>query len=126
MKRVIIILTLSCACLVGCPGESTDNPPPPQTLAIFHNNLGPMCIDALEWLDTMQNQHPDLTVQEYLTTNPANVVLLNQMRSEHGQSQGVSTTFEYLPIIFYRGQAFSGFNDQVRDTLETLIVSADD
>lgn len=126
MRRVIIILALSCACLVGCPGEPTGNPPAPQTLAIFHNNLGPMCIDAIEWLDIMQEQHPDLAVQEYLTTNPSNLVLLNQMRSEHGQSQGVSTTFEYLPIIFYRGQAFSGFNDQVRDALETLIVSADD
>ncbi|MDM8004847.1 MAG: hypothetical protein QUV05_01660 [Phycisphaerae bacterium] len=112
---------LVCGCTPAPPGEW----PGEDTLIIFDNGSGPMCLDALAWLETMQTEHPDLVVQEYLTTNPANVSILADLKLQHGQSQGVSTTFQYLPIIFYRGQAFSGFNDEVEQTLGTLIESAE-
>lgn len=111
---------LVCGCAPAPPGEL----PGEDTLIIFHNGSGPMCLDALAWLETMQTEYPDLVVQEYLTTNLANVSILADLKLQYGQSQGVSTTFQYLPIIFYRGQAFSGFNDEVEQALGALIESA--
>lgn len=92
-----------------------------DALIIFHNGTGSGCLAALEWLTGMQSEHPDLVVEEYLVTDFANYLLLNQMKALYGQSQGVSTTFGYLPIIFYKGQAFSGFNDEVQNALAALI-----
>jgi len=115
------------ALAVGCsPGPYDDYVIDENTLVIFHNGSGPMCLEAVEWLGTMQAEHSGLVVEEHLTTNPANVALLAELKSRYGQSQGVSTTFGYLPIIFFHGQAFSGFNDEVQEALGALIESAED
>lgn len=112
---------LVCGCTPAPPGDL----PGEDTLVIFHNGSGPMCLDALAWLETMRAEHPDLVVQEYLTTNAANLTILADRKSQYDQSQGVSTTFGYLPIIFYRGEAFSGFNEDIQTSLGDLIESAE-
>lgn len=110
--------------VAGCTGNSVELPSE-DTLVIFHNGSGPMCLEALDWLGAMQSQHPDLVVEEHLTTDPANLLLLAQMKPLYSGSQGVSTTFGYLPIIFFKGQAFSGFNDEVQNALTALIESTE-
>ncbi len=60
-------------------------------------------LDALAWLETMQTEYPDLVVQEYLTTTGKRFDP-GRLKLQYGQSQGVSTTFQYLPIIFYRAR----------------------
>lgn len=126
MKTMLLILV--CTGLIvtisGCPGGAVELPSE-DTLVIFHNGGGPMCMEALDWLAAMQSQHPDLVVEEHLTTNPANLPLLAQMKALYGPSQGVSTTFGYLPIVFSSGQAFSGFNDEVQNALAALIEAAE-
>jgi hypothetical protein len=118
----ITLIGLVCAIMTGCaPVSSPNELPSEDTLVIFHNGSGPMCLEATDWLATVQLEHPDLVVEEHLTTNPANLVLLAQLKPLYGQSQGVSTTFGYLPIIFFKGQAFSGFNDEVMSALAGLI-----
>lgn len=97
--------------------------PSENTLVIFHNGTGAMCLEALDWLAAMQSEYPDLVVEEHLTTDLAGLALLGQLKSHYEQSQGVSTTFGYLPLIFFRGQAFSGFNDEVKNALAGLIES---
>jgi hypothetical protein len=108
----------------GCSPDVPDLPDP-NTLHIFHNGTGPMCIDALDWLVEMQAERPDLVVEEHLTTDLGSLILLAELKSQYGQSQGVSTTFGYLPLIFFGGQAFSGFNDEIQQSLEGLIDAAD-
>lgn len=113
-----------CAALMlalgGCPGSNVQLPSE-DAVAIFHNGTGPMCFAALEWLAEARLEYPDLVVEEYLTTDLQDLALLGQLRLEYGESQGVSTTFEYLPIIFHGGKAFSGFNDEVEQELANLI-----
>ncbi len=110
------------AAIVGCPGPTSQDHQPDETrLLIFHNGNGPMCLDALNWLAEAQQEHPDLIIEEHLTTDPAGLALFGQLVSEYGQSQGVSTTFGYLPVILVAGHAFSGFNEEVRAALEALI-----
>ncbi len=118
--------TLVCIGLImtfsGCP-TAVQEPPAENVLRIFHNGTGPMCIEALDWLVEMQAERPDLVVEQHLTTDLNSLLLLGQLKAEYGQSQGVSTTFGYLPLIFFRGQAFSGFNDDVKQSLAGLISS---
>ena len=124
MKQILLCAVVSSALAGGCVPGPTGDLPGEDTLAIFHNGSGPMCLEALAWLETMQAEHPDLVVEEYLTTNVANLAILTELKSEYGQSQGVSTTFGYLPIIFFSGQVFSGFNDEVQEALGGLIEAA--
>ena len=126
----ITVLTLAAALLVGgCPTASgpadTSDPqtPNPDTLHIFHNNSGPMCLAALDWLADTQATYPALTVEEHLTYEDGETELLRQYESLYAGSQGVSASFAYLPIIFFRGQAFSGFDDDVGQTLEGLLAA---
>ena len=128
MTRLIagmIVIGLIGALASGCTPVSPGDLPGEDTLAIFHNGSGPMCLEALAWLETMQAEHPDLVVEEYLTTNVANLATLSELKSQYGQSQGLSTTFGYLPIIFFAGQAFSGFNEDVQTALGALIEVAE-
>jgi hypothetical protein len=90
-------------------------------LLIFHNNTGPMCLQALDWLNTVRGQYPGLVIEEHLTVEAGQMDLLNQLTARFSQSQGVSASFAYLPIVFYQYEAFSGFNDDVRDALAALI-----
>jgi len=114
-------MALMFAIIAGCvplPSRSDEN-----TLVIFHNGTGPMCLEALNWLDTMQAEHLDLVVEEHLTTDAAGLALFEQLTSQYGQSQGLSAAFGYLPVIFFQGQAFSGFDDGVAQSLAGLISS---
>jgi len=95
-----------------------------DTLLIFHNNSGPMCLAALDWLDSMKPEHPGLVVEEHLTYEAGERELLAQRTAEFQTSRGVSTSFEYLPIVFFEGQAFSGFNDEIAEALQELMDSA--
>jgi hypothetical protein len=92
-----------------------------ETLLIFHNNTGPMCMVALAWLEDAQEQYPTLVVEEHLTTDADEADLLDRLADPYPASEGVSTSFQYLPIIFFKGRAFSGFDDEVQATLEALL-----
>ncbi len=50
-------------------GESGDNNADGanKTLLVFHNNSGPMCRAALDWVARVESTHPDLEIEEHLT-----------------------------------------------------------
>jgi len=126
MQRITLCALALSALTGGCaPVDPGGELPGEDTLVIFHNGTGPMCLEALAWLAAEQTEHPDLVVQEYLTTNVANLAILADLKSQYGQSQGVSTTFGYYPIIFFSGQAFSGFDDEVEQAQGAIIDSAE-
>lgn len=125
MKQTVIVFAMAGVPFCGCaPGPAGEDAPVAEKLLIFHNNSGPMCLQALDWLDSVRSEHPELAVEEHLTYEPGTIELLNQMKAQVEQSQGVSTTFGFLPIIFFQGQAFSGFNDDIKGTLAALIDAA--
>lgn len=101
----------------GQPAEGANE----SKLMVFHNNEGPMCIDMLDWLEDVESSHPDLAVEEHLTYEPGETELMQSLIAQHGGSMGESASFEYYPIIFFEGRAFSGFNRQVEDELDSLI-----
>ena len=128
MRNTLLLpITLALALTIGgCPQTSpTDGGTlEPVPLHIFHNGAGPMCVQALDWLANLQTTHPELSVTEHLTFEADQVELLLQLEAQYGTSQGVSEDFGYLPIIFFQNQAFSGFNDDIATTLDTLLAEA--
>ena len=125
MKALLASLMVASLLIGGCtPAEPTGpDQTEPYTLLIFHNNSGPMCLEALAWLDEIGPQYPSLVVEQKLTFEEADLELLQEMEAEYEQSQGVSTSFAYLPIIFFRDQAFSGFNNEVETAITGLLES---
>lgn len=113
---VIVVLLHGCG-----PDPYADFVSDPAAFMIFHNNSGPMCLEARAWLEDTRAQYPTLQVEEHLVTQPAEAALMVRLTQQLPVSQGVSTSYEYLPIIFFQGQAFSGFNDGIRASLEALL-----
>jgi len=80
-----------------------------EKILMFHNNKGPMCLEAKKFLNSL-----DYPVKEHLTTDDDFRETLNDLKSEYNSSEGVSDNFGYYPIIFVDDRAFSGFDAEVQ------------
>ncbi|MDH3263028.1 MAG: polysaccharide deacetylase family protein [Paracoccaceae bacterium] len=87
-----------------------------EKIVMFHNGLGPMCREAEAFLDRL-----DYPVEEHLVGERSFLDLLERYRVQFEASEGVSAAFEYFPLIFVGGRAFSGFNTDVRAAIEAEI-----
>ncbi|KUK76936.1 MAG: Uncharacterized protein XD93_0637 [candidate division WS6 bacterium 34_10] len=104
-------------------GDDIENYPAPEQeeqkdeeLVIFHNDTGPMCLEAIQFLEDN-----GIAYTEYLITDTEYYDKFNSYKEEYGdESEGVSTSFGYFPMIFYKGRAFSGFNEDIGETLLNL------
>ena len=106
-----------CAVIDTSEDESTQNMDIDQEeLVMFHNGKGSMCLDAIEFFDKK-----DIEYTEYLTDEDDFNQKLNTYIDEYGEeSEGVSSSYGYYPMIFYKGRSFSGFNDDIGKTLLSL------
>jgi hypothetical protein len=85
-------------------------------LVMFHNGSGPMCLDAIEFFEAN-----DIEYTEYLTTDENFNDMLEEYKEEYGDtSEGVSETYGYYPMIFYKDKSFSGFNDEIGSAILSL------
>lgn len=85
-------------------------------IVIFHNGVGPMCLEALEFFK--ENGYEYI---EYKTEDEVFMEKLLEYKSGFNSSEGVSESFGYYPIIFVKDRAFSGFNDLVEDSIESIV-----
>ena len=97
--------------------KSADQASVGNKIVMFHNGKGPMCLEALEFLETV-----DYPVEQVLDTELEFGDRLNQLRAEFGQSAGVSDSFGYYPIIFIKNRAFSGFSEEIMSEILAEIV----
>jgi hypothetical protein len=81
-------------------------------LMMFHNGAGPMCLDALDFIKTI-----DYPVEQYLDTQGGFNEKLNSLRNEFSSSEGIHPLFGYYPIIFIKNRAFSGFNESIKNEI---------
>ncbi len=109
---------ISNPCAVEDITESVDQGDEVSTeeLVIFHNGTGPMCIEALAFFDSM-----DYEYTQYLNTDSDYSTKLGEYRQGFNVSEGVSTSFGYYPIIFVGDRVFSGFNDDIKETIENIM-----
>ena len=122
MKSVALAWAIGGVVAAGCTVQPAVNDVSDgRTLVIFHNNAGPMCLAALDWLDGVKAEYAALVIEEHLTYEAGEVSLLTELQAQVVISQGMSANFEYLPIMFFENQAFSGFNDDVAEALVKLL-----
>lgn len=85
-------------------------------LVMFHNGSGTMCVEAVQFFE-----ENDIEYVEYLNTEEDFNSKLESYKEVYGNvSEGVSTSYGYYPMIFYKGRAFSGFNEGVGESLLNL------
>jgi glutaredoxin len=94
--------------------ESLEN----SELVIFSNGTGSMCIEAEEYFD---ENGVEYTL--HLTTEEDFNGKLEEYRSGHSSSEGVSNSFGYYPFIFIEGKAYSGFNEEIGEEIMDLLDS---
>jgi len=79
---------------------------------MFHNGQGEMCLQAIEFF-----KKNNIEYKEHLNTEAEFGTILSQYQAEYPTSIGESENYRYLPIIFYEGKAYSGFNDDVAQSI---------
>jgi hypothetical protein len=83
--------------------KSTDN-----NVVVFHNGTGPMCVEMEEFF-----QENNIEYEEHLITDTDFGTQLNSYKGGISNSEGISDSYGYYPIIFIRGKAYSGFNEEI-------------
>ena len=81
-------------------------------IIMFHNGKGPMCLEAVDFLDNL-----DYSVEQLLDNEEGFQQKLDDLKGSFSKSEGVSTSFGYFPIIFIKDKAYSGFNDEIKDKI---------
>ncbi len=81
-------------------------------IIMFHNGKGPMCLEAVDFLDDI-----DYSVEQLLDNEEGFQQRLDDIKGSFSESEGVSTSFAYFPIIFIKDKAYSGFNDEIKDKI---------
>ena len=102
-----------CAVIEIDEEQSQSNEVETDQLVMFHNGAGPMCIDAVEFF-----KENSIKYVEYLTTDEDFSEKLKSYKDRYGDvSEGVSTSYGYYPIIFYKDKVFSGFSEEIGNTI---------
>ena len=83
-------------------------------VVVFHNGSGNMCLDMLAFFKEHKIQY-----EEHLTTDTDFISQLNSYKK--GESEGVSDSYGYYPIIFIGDRAFSGFNKEIGDEIKKTL-----
>jgi hypothetical protein len=96
--------------------EVPGSPTVGNRIVYFHNGQGPMCLEFLAFLETI-----DYPKEEHITGEAGFWEAMDALRDEFGRSEGVSEAFGYYPIVFVKTKAYSGFNAAIGEAMRTLI-----
>ena len=81
-------------------------------IMMFHNGKGPMCLEAVEFIKTI-----DYPVEQFLDYEEGFGEKLNNLKEKFGSSEGIHPLFGYYPIIFIKDRVFSGFNETIKNEI---------
>lgn len=81
-------------------------------MVALHNGQGPMCIEFLNFIKTL-----DYPVEQHLATDKNFNEILISYESKFSESEGLSPSFGYYPMIFINNRAFSGFNEEIKSEI---------
>jgi peptidoglycan/xylan/chitin deacetylase (PgdA/CDA1 family) len=81
-------------------------------IMMFHNGKGPMCLEAVEFLKTI-----NYPVEQYLDSEEGFREKLDKLEAEFASSEGIHPLFGYYPIIFIKDRVFSGFNETIKNEI---------
>jgi len=81
-------------------------------IIMFHNNTGPMCLEAKEFFE-----ENNIEIKEVLNTDDDYSSSLAKYKNKFPSSEGVSENYGYYPFIFTESNSYSGFNDEIEAML---------
>jgi len=81
-------------------------------IMMFHNGSGSMCLDALDFIKTV-----DYPVEQYLDSENGFSEKLDGFKAKFTSSEGIHPLFGYYPIIFIKDRVFSGFNETIKEEI---------
>lgn len=81
-------------------------------IIVFHNNKGPMCLDFLEFIEAA-----NYPVEQHLVGDEDFDRTFMEYKRKFTESEGLSSSFGYYPIIFINDRAFSGFNEAIKNDI---------
>jgi len=81
-------------------------------ILMFHNGTGPMCLEALKFIETI-----NYPVEQILDNEEGFKQRLSELEVKFGKSIGVSESFGYYPIIFIKDKVYSGFNTEIKNKI---------
>jgi glutaredoxin len=87
-----------------------------NTVVMFHNNTGPMCLDALAFF-----KENNIKYTEHINTDSDYAEILRVYREKTPISEGYSTNFGYFPMIFIKDKAYSGFDINIGNEIKNLL-----
>lgn len=87
-----------------------------EEVVVFHNNTGPMCIEALNFFS-----ENNIKIKQYINTENDYYKMLGVYQKKVPISQGFSNDFQYFPFIFVGDKAYSGFSQQIGDEILDLL-----
>jgi hypothetical protein len=96
--------------------EVPGSPTVGNRIVFYHNGVGPMCVEFLAFLETV-----DYPLEEHLVGEPGFWDSMNALKAEFGRSEGFSEAFGYFPIIFVKTKAYSGFDAAIGEAIRALI-----
>jgi hypothetical protein len=96
--------------------EIADLPETGDKLVMFHNGKGSMCQEAVAFVAGL-----DYAIEEHLVGERNFLPLMESFRAQFAASEGVSDRFDFFPLIFIEGRAFSGFDATVRAAIEAEV-----
>ncbi len=81
-------------------------------IMVFHNGEGPMCLEFLDFIKSI-----NYPVEQFTDSEANFTEKLNKIKSNYSSSEGIHPLFGYYPLIFIKDRVFSGFNESIRDEI---------
>lgn len=81
-------------------------------IIVFHNGKGPMCLEFLNFIKTI-----DYPIEEITDSEEDFSEKLAEIKSNHNSTEGIHPLFGYYPLIFIKDRVFSGFNESIQSEI---------
>lgn len=93
-------------------GDTSAAKSPWDKIVVFHNGEGPMCLEFLEFIKTL-----DYPVEQHLTSDKDFSETFLAYKNTISETEGLSPSFGYYPIIYVNDRVFSGFDKQIKNEI---------
>jgi hypothetical protein len=93
-------------------GNTSAEKLPRDRIVVFHNGEGPMCLEFLEFIETLE--YP---VEQHLTGDKDFSETFLAYKNMISETEGLSPSFGYYPIIYVNDRVFSGFDKHIKNEI---------
>lgn len=120
-RRLLLALSLLCLAWSICVPAAFSSPAQPVELALFYGRGCPHCASMQQFLQHLQEAHPELRVLQYeVYFDRGNARLFERV------AEGYGIPIEGVPTVYVGSQAITGYSEEIGAMLERAIVACRD